>query len=140
MCTNVCFYSLDTGSLVMKLLQNERKIFLSFVCPLHCDRGTIIFTSLSIILISEHTMSSWKNLDQSMQSDLLCLLHFFSFMQFHNKQAHALICSNYGNFRSSLSKAEHTIKCLKCGQDQRLQNMFNFLSVSLSLERSKRVM
>lgn len=115
MCMNVCFYSLDTGSLVMKLLQNERKIFLSCVRPLHCDRGTIIFTPLSIILISEHTMSSWKNLDQSMQSDLLCLLHFFSFMQFHNKQAHALICSNYGNFRSSLSKAEHTIKCLKCG-------------------------
>jgi len=74
----------------------------------------VIFTSLSIMLIWECSMSSWKNLDKSTQSDLLCLLHFCSFMQFHNKQAHALICSNYGNFRSSLSKAEHTIKCLKC--------------------------
>ena len=50
--TNVCFHSLNTGSLVMKVLQNEIKIFLSFVCPLHCDRDTVIFTSLSIILIN----------------------------------------------------------------------------------------
>lgn len=36
----------------MRLLKNEMKIFLSFVCLLHCDRGTVIFTSLSIILIN----------------------------------------------------------------------------------------